>query len=490
MERLADRHLLEVAGRDAAGQARYRYHDLLRMYAREQLRAEEPPEVQREALERALTAWAGLAEVAAEELHPGYRLTRGAKDPSWQLAHAVRRDRTRLAGRRAPQPGRRGRSGIRARAVGAHLSAGRHVRRGSATDPATGTTGSTRTSWRCGPPARPGTAAGRRCWRSVSPQLQVERGRFDESEAHAEQAMALARTIGDRLGEAAASYQLGEAYREQSRLEDATARYRAVLPVARLGGDRHLEASVQLSLGMVAYYQGRLDDAAATYADALAGFRALADGLCTAGTLNSVGILARDQGRPEKAIASYQEALELFHAAGERRMHAAVLRNLAAVYMDQGRLADAVPALEEGLEFFSQLGDRRWQAGMLASLGDAHRLQGRSEQALSCYQQSLALCRELDYPPRGGDELREPRTPQSGHRPEGGCRAVVREECAPVPPDRRAPPGGPEPRKPRGDAGHRWQAGGRDRCVAAGARDLRGTRRAGGSTGCGPARGG
>jgi DNA-binding SARP family transcriptional activator/tetratricopeptide (TPR) repeat protein len=397
LERLADRHLLEVAGRDAAGQARYRYHDLLRVYAREQLGAEEPPEVQREALERALAAWAGLAEVAAEELHPGYRLTRGAKDPSLELAHAVRRDpRAWLA---AEHP---------SLVAGVGQAFGHGL--WELTCRLAGTFGGI-----CDRPGywhdwqhthelalRAARQAGDRRWEALLEiglaQLQVERGRIDESEAHAEQAMALARTIGDRLGEAAASYQLGEAYREQSRLEDATARYRAVLPVARLGGDRHLEASVQLSLGMVAYYQGRLDDAAATYADALAGFRALADGLCTAGTLNSVGILARDQVRPEEAIASYQEALELFQAAGERRMHAAVLRNLAAVYMDQGRLADAVPALEEGLEFFSQLGDRRWQAGMLASLGDAHRLQGRSEQALSCYQQSLALCRELDYP--------------------------------------------------------------------------------------------
>src|SRR5262249_38166726 len=40
-ERLADAQLLDIIGEDAAGQLRYRCHDLLRLFAREKLAADE-----------------------------------------------------------------------------------------------------------------------------------------------------------------------------------------------------------------------------------------------------------------------------------------------------------------------------------------------------------------------------------------------------------------------------------------------------------------
>jgi DNA-binding SARP family transcriptional activator len=50
LERLVDLQLAEIAGHDAAGEPRYRMHDLLRLYARERAAAEEGPEVRRAAL--------------------------------------------------------------------------------------------------------------------------------------------------------------------------------------------------------------------------------------------------------------------------------------------------------------------------------------------------------------------------------------------------------------------------------------------------------
>src|SRR5262249_6773693 len=53
-ERLADAQLLDAVGEDAAGQVRYRCHDLIRLFARERLAAEETPATRRAALERTL----------------------------------------------------------------------------------------------------------------------------------------------------------------------------------------------------------------------------------------------------------------------------------------------------------------------------------------------------------------------------------------------------------------------------------------------------
>jgi DNA-binding SARP family transcriptional activator/tetratricopeptide (TPR) repeat protein len=397
LERLADSHLLEVARRDATGQIRYRFHDLLRLYARERARADEPPEARRAALVRALGAWADLAETAADRFHPGYRPSRWwAVQPASDAAGPIGRD---------PRAWLEAEHSSLVAGVGQAFAGGLW----ELTCRLAGTLG--------GMCPRPGywddwqhthelaleaaRRAGDRRWEALLLNglavLQIELGGLDKAEAYAGRALELARVSGDRAQEATALWELGETHREQSHLDKAMACYQAVLPAARAGGDRHLEASVHLSMGMVAYYQGVLDDAAAPYAEALAGFRGLGDRACTAGTLNSIGILDRDRGRADQAVASYQEALELFRMVGDRRMHAAVLRNLAVVYLDQDRVAEAVPALEASLAFFSQLGDRRWRAGILNSLGDAHRLLGLPDQAMTSFRQSLAACRELAY---------------------------------------------------------------------------------------------
>ena len=70
LERLVDAQLLEAIG-DAAGMARYRFHDLLRVYARERLDEEEPAIEQRAALERALGAYLELAMLAGGLTEPG-----------------------------------------------------------------------------------------------------------------------------------------------------------------------------------------------------------------------------------------------------------------------------------------------------------------------------------------------------------------------------------------------------------------------------------
>ncbi len=64
VDTLVDMQLLDVAGRDATGALRYRFHDLLRAYARELVAAEEPETDRRAALDRAFGGWLALTEEA------------------------------------------------------------------------------------------------------------------------------------------------------------------------------------------------------------------------------------------------------------------------------------------------------------------------------------------------------------------------------------------------------------------------------------------
>jgi DNA-binding SARP family transcriptional activator len=68
MDTLVDLHLLDVTSRDAPGRLRYRFHDLLRVYAREMVTIQEPEASRRAALERAFEGWLVLAEEAGRSL--------------------------------------------------------------------------------------------------------------------------------------------------------------------------------------------------------------------------------------------------------------------------------------------------------------------------------------------------------------------------------------------------------------------------------------
>jgi hypothetical protein len=68
MDTLVDQHLLEVAGRDASGRLRYRFHDLLRAYAREVAATQESHAGRLAALDRTFGGWLSLAEEAGRSL--------------------------------------------------------------------------------------------------------------------------------------------------------------------------------------------------------------------------------------------------------------------------------------------------------------------------------------------------------------------------------------------------------------------------------------
>jgi tetratricopeptide (TPR) repeat protein len=64
---LVDAQLLAVAGHDPAGQVRYRFHDLVRIYARDRAHAEDRPAEIDATVQRAYGAWLALAEHHARD---------------------------------------------------------------------------------------------------------------------------------------------------------------------------------------------------------------------------------------------------------------------------------------------------------------------------------------------------------------------------------------------------------------------------------------
>jgi DNA-binding SARP family transcriptional activator len=70
LEALVDAQLLSIGGTDPAGQDRYRFHDLVRLYARERTESEDSAEVRTAVLRHGLGAWLAVAEQLTDRV-PG-----------------------------------------------------------------------------------------------------------------------------------------------------------------------------------------------------------------------------------------------------------------------------------------------------------------------------------------------------------------------------------------------------------------------------------
>ncbi|MEU8203190.1 BTAD domain-containing putative transcriptional regulator [Streptosporangium sp. NPDC049046] len=89
IETLIDAHLLNPTGTDETGMLRYRFHDLIRLYARERAQREDSEPERQAALGRALGAWLALAEVAAEHVQGPCYAPMHSCAPRWRLPAAV-----------------------------------------------------------------------------------------------------------------------------------------------------------------------------------------------------------------------------------------------------------------------------------------------------------------------------------------------------------------------------------------------------------------
>jgi DNA-binding SARP family transcriptional activator/predicted negative regulator of RcsB-dependent stress response len=362
VERLVDVHLLEVAGRDPCGETRYRFHDLLRVFARERLDQEEPT-ARRAALERALGAYLALAERADQSLQPGALPRIGSGTVRrWEpedLGILGRLERDPLTWFGAE----------RANLVAA-------VEQAFAT-------GRWELTWRLA--------------RALATFFEV-RAVWDDWRRTHELALTAACRAGDRRGQAYTLHRLGGLYVEQGRFEKAIACYHRCLSIHRDLGDRLGEADTMHDLGVVHWDQDRFDEAMALLDRCLEIYRALGDRRLEADTLRVIGAIHRDQGRFTEAQACFNRCLRVFRQLGDRRWAAYTLLSLGILHRDRGKFDEAIARLDQCLPIFRQLGDRLGEAYALRNLGSVYRAEDRFDEARGCLDRSLAWFRELSDP--------------------------------------------------------------------------------------------
>ena len=214
-----------------------------------------------------------------------------------------------------------------------------------------------------------------------------------------------AREVGDRLGQAGALGDLGEARRLTGDFQGAGQAHQEALGIYRDLGDRRGQANASRELGALWSLTGDYLGAIQTAEETLRIFRNLGDRLFEAGSLLYIGGARGMTGDYPGATEALEEALAIVRDLGDRCDVAEVLRELRAVRRMAGDYPRAAQALEEALPICRDLGDRGREAATLNELGTLRRVRGSPERAGEYHRQALKLAREIGSPRFEADAL-------------------------------------------------------------------------------------
>ncbi|MGH8902551.1 MAG: AfsR/SARP family transcriptional regulator [Egibacteraceae bacterium] len=402
VEQLIDAQLVEACAESQTGQIRYRFHDLLRAFARDCLDKEEPAALQRAALERALSAYLKSTVQAGTRLGRDYyriggsRTLRSGESDDLSLAQVVEADP--LAWFNAEQ------DNLITAVAQAH-EAGLWQLCWELADSLAALFES-RAEWSAWELANKlaldatRQAADREAEAYIllsigkvqrhlrGPEAMVRADRpFDE-------ARAIFAALGDERGTAYARLETGVTHRYHGRFQDALAELERCLLLFRQFRDELGEAAALRNIGIIYRHRGQYEEAIDCLTRALAVFQLGNSHLPAALTLRQLGIIHRNRGHLDDARICTEQSLSLFRKIENRPGESLALGSLGKVHLRSGLLDDARACLEECLLIYRELGNRGGEAWALDGLGDLYRAEGHFEDARECYRRAVPVFQE------------------------------------------------------------------------------------------------
>lgn len=372
LDALVEANLLEDLGPDPhTQQARYRFHDLLRLHARERAAAEERPEDTDRVRRRTTDHYLSVATVAEALLSPSHR--------------TLRRDYT---GPPSPAPFTTAPGALR------WLDAERAPLMAVLRDAAR--RGHDAAAWQLADALWP---------------LFLRLRPYDLwIEAH-EIGLAAARRAGDPDGISRMLTSGGGGLRNAGRHEEAMPWYQEALDLAlretaavadtdvqRLRVARRAEAQALHGLGQVHQLAGRLSEAHDHFTRALALREEIGYRRGAALTRLCLGDVALAAGRPEEALTHLRRARTDLVQENDPYDAARALARLGRAHAMNGSHDTADSQLRRAFAEFERTGSVHWQARTLEMLGQGAEERGDTERARDCYTRSLTRYRTVSEP--------------------------------------------------------------------------------------------
>jgi tetratricopeptide (TPR) repeat protein/transcriptional regulator with XRE-family HTH domain len=216
--------------------------------------------------------------------------------------------------------------------------------------------------------------------------------------ATTQQALALYRDLGDRAGQANALNGLGFVHRLSGDYHSAAACHQQALELYRDIGDRRGQAESISYLGTVRQETGDYRAAAASHQQALKMYRAIGDQFGESGVLMELGAVQKLTGDYPAATATFQQALVANRDLDNRYQHAFVLNELGVLQRLTGDYRAATASHQQALETLCDLGEPAAQGFTSNELGLVQQITGDYRAATASHQQALRLLREAGEP--------------------------------------------------------------------------------------------
>jgi len=352
LEVLVDVNLLESPAPD-----RYRLHDLLRVYAAERAEADEPTQAIEEAVRRLLGWYLRSADAAASVVSP--HSNRVPLEPAEPGYEPLRFD----AAERALDWCDEERANLvaatrQAAASGMHDIAWKLPVAAMVCFDFHGYRAEWITTHRIGlASARELGDRQAEVWVLNNLGMVLSQQRDDAAIGYFEQAMAIHRETGDRLGQAQATNNLAFHYRLLGRHEEAAATLLDALDLYRQVGHRYGESIALCNLGEAYLELGRHDEAIARSREALAVIREIGSARLEGYALYNLGRVDLDLGRTVEGAGQLERALGLHRSAGDRYGEAQDLQYLGNARAREARLKEARGMWTRARSMFEVLGE-------------------------------------------------------------------------------------------------------------------------------------
>lgn len=244
-------------------------------------------------------------------------------------------------------------------------------------------------------------------------------GRIDDSLVFLDRALNLYRNAGDLLNEGETLNVQGVALHYQGDHRAALECFRATLSLAQGIRNPRLESKALNNIGDLALIQERYDlakdyfERAHTLNRQFGGVRSRAIVAC------NLAAVHKASGDLESALSALRRALATYRAGGDKSGEADTLVTLGETYAEMKRLQEALLHFSKAEDVSRSIENGYEEQRALIGIADIHRASGRTKAASDTYEQALRLSRAITYP-LGSARALDGLARTTSHSPNGG----------------------------------------------------------------------
>ena len=211
------------------------------------------------------------------------------------------------------------------------------------------------------------------------------------------QALSICREFGDNSGASVVLGNLGSAYGALGDVKRSIDYFEQHLATAHEIGDTQSEANATNNLGLAYLELDETQKAIEYFKKAIATYHELNDRRGEANVLGNLGIAYKKMDEIQKAIQHYVQQLKVARVIKDKRSMGNAFGNLGNAYEIRHKYTISISFHNKALQISREIGDPRSECLDLGNLGHAYFALGDNKKAIEFYCQSLVIARSVDY---------------------------------------------------------------------------------------------